>query len=172
MRITVGSKPITKNVKRKQYLFHKNIYFYIHNYIILANEGSYMVCLRIWRLSWLAGGSSVAQLVADHSALSHTKLRVITDVSPSRDVYLYSSRGVKAWGDSVASETHCSSRLRFNVWQRRQQHKGNDEEEISHDGSFNIPVKGSQRYGKPVSPIITINTRFINNIIRKFSDSY
>ena len=53
------------------------------------------VLLQIRRLSGLAGGSSVSQLMADYIGFSDTKLDVITDVTPPTAVVdLDPSRGI------------------------------------------------------------------------------
>ena len=53
------------------------------------------VLLPIKRLSGLAGGSSISQLMADYIGFSDTKLGVITDVTPLTVVVdLDPSRGI------------------------------------------------------------------------------
>ena len=91
MLLTVHVQQLNPSLDNDIYTFRPQII----NYDTTGRVSKMDFIIPIIKLSGLAGGSSVSQLVADHVSFSDTKLGVITDVTPLTVVVdLDPSRGI------------------------------------------------------------------------------
>ena len=85
------------------------------------HKTDYYFFLLIKRCLWMAGGSSISQLVADHMSFSESKLGVITDTAPLIFVVdLDTSRGI--WGGGVSMAPQPNHSIARWSWRRHFTH--------------------------------------------------
>ena len=81
---------------------------FLNNYNIIVEKHVHSH-MQVSNCSGVGGSSSVSLLVTDHIGFFKREIGIITDVSPSGEVYLHSSRGVWRRMCSVAYQTNSAS---------------------------------------------------------------